>query len=97
MPTWRTALTYKPVEAGSIYFAAGTSFKVNDLELSVAKLRTFENLLQDVCQEIFVEKREGEDEARRKAANQEHLSEKQEAKRKAEKRERSERAAKRAE
>jgi catecholate siderophore receptor len=26
VPTWRTALTYKPAQNGSVYFAAGTSF-----------------------------------------------------------------------
>jgi catecholate siderophore receptor len=26
VPTWRTALTYKPTQNGSVYFAAGTSF-----------------------------------------------------------------------
>ena len=36
MPTWRTALTYKPVEAGSIYVAAGTSFNPSAESLSLS-------------------------------------------------------------
>jgi catecholate siderophore receptor len=36
MPSWRGALTYKPVEAGSIYFAAGTSFNPSAESLSLS-------------------------------------------------------------
>ncbi len=36
MPSWRTALTYKPVAFGSIYFAAGTSFNPSAESLSLS-------------------------------------------------------------
>ena len=36
MPTWRAALVYKPVPAGSIYFAAGTSFNPSAESLSLS-------------------------------------------------------------
>jgi catecholate siderophore receptor len=35
-PTWRAAVTYKPVQAGSIYFAAGTSFNPSAEGLSLS-------------------------------------------------------------
>jgi catecholate siderophore receptor len=51
MPSWRTALVYKPVAIGSFYFAAGTSFNPSAESLSLSastanlppeKNRTFE-------------------------------------------------------
>ena len=36
MPSWRAALTYKPVPAGSIYFDAGTSFNPSAESLSLS-------------------------------------------------------------
>ena len=36
MPSWRAALTYKPVSIGSIYFAAGTSFNPSAESLSLS-------------------------------------------------------------
>jgi catecholate siderophore receptor len=36
MPTWRGALVYKPVQAGSVYIAAGTSFNPSAESLSLS-------------------------------------------------------------
>ncbi|MGH9666792.1 MAG: TonB-dependent receptor, partial [Bryobacteraceae bacterium] len=36
MPTWRAAAVYKPVDIGSIYFAAGTSFNPSAESLSLS-------------------------------------------------------------
>ncbi len=36
MPTWKAAATYKPVQRGSIYFAAGTSFNPSAESLSLS-------------------------------------------------------------
>jgi catecholate siderophore receptor len=36
MPSWRTALVYKPVSIGSVYFAAGTSFNPSAEALSLS-------------------------------------------------------------
>jgi catecholate siderophore receptor len=36
MPSWRAAIVYKPVEAGSIYFDAGTSFNPSAESLSLS-------------------------------------------------------------
>ncbi len=36
LPTWRGALTYKPVAAGSVYIAAGTSFNPSAESLSLS-------------------------------------------------------------
>lgn len=36
MPSWRTALVYKPVAIGSVYFAAGTSFNPSAETLSLS-------------------------------------------------------------
>ena len=36
MPTWRAALVYKPVPAGSVYFDAGTSFNPSAESLSLS-------------------------------------------------------------
>src|SRR5262249_39592520 len=36
MPSWRAALVYKPVPAGSIYFDAGTSFNPSAETLSLS-------------------------------------------------------------
>lgn len=35
-PTWRTAVVYKPVQAGSVYFDAGTSFNPSAESLSLS-------------------------------------------------------------
>ncbi len=36
MPTWRSAVVYKPVEAGTVYVAAGTSFNPSAESLSLS-------------------------------------------------------------
>src|SRR6185312_13725376 len=36
MPTWRAAVTFKPAQAGSIYFSAGTSFNPSAESLSLS-------------------------------------------------------------